>query len=119
MRERGLLKYTQGEKIDYAKAGLQYSDNCEAYTNMIILLGKSLIRRQEPALFKSFFISIRPLTELFYVETFLIECLQNHSLECLVPIFALCSGTHLIRQSVLYSNGAQSVTKRDWDRECP
>ena len=86
---------------------------------MIILLGKSLIRRQEAALFTSFFISIRPLTELFYVEPLLIECLQNHSLECLVPIFALCSGTHLIRNSVLYSNGAQSVTRRDWDRECP
>ena len=116
LNEMGLLKYWKGEKVDYAKVGLQYSNNCEAYTHMIIILGKALIRRHEHELFKSFFISIRPLTELYYVEPFMIECFQYNSLECLIPIYALCSETHFIRKSHIFTN--KSITKRDWDREC-
>ena len=48
-----------------------------------------------------------------YIEAFLLECLQNYSLDCLVPIFALCSGTQSIDRGRLFANTAKSVQEKE------
>ena len=81
---------------------------------MITLLGKSLIRNHEHELFKQFFISIRFKIDSESVQKFVIECLENYAVECLLPIFALC-GQNFTIQADLLKSSSKVVRIKDCD----
>ena len=64
----------------------------DSYIQMVITLGKILIRNHKVALFKEFFLSQNCMfMNSAIVSTLIIESLTYLVPECCVPIFALCS----------------------------